>query len=280
MGPKELIKISEMAGLHGISRQTLILYDKNGLLKPVTVSESGYRYYSVDQIPRLRQICLLKEMGVPLSEIRACLDDCSVDAMRGLLARRRASIRSQIETLSRQAEEIEQLDEVYVDAAGKEERIGAPRIVDLPERRALFAPYPSADMDPRKLHLTLMDAWGRLLDAGGVPSQGFGSLLDARDLSGARPLEHAGSIVVLPRELPIDEDELVTLPAGRYVCMYKYAMPYDIEPVRELLNWMADQGLRPAGPIVDSCLLDALFYRDGRAEDFCRLEVLLAADDR
>lgn len=35
METDKLIKISEMAVLHGITRQTLILYDKNGLLKPV-----------------------------------------------------------------------------------------------------------------------------------------------------------------------------------------------------------------------------------------------------
>ena len=30
----DLIRVSEMAALHGVSRQTLILYDRNGLLKP------------------------------------------------------------------------------------------------------------------------------------------------------------------------------------------------------------------------------------------------------
>ena len=53
---KELVKISQMAALNGISRQTLILYDKNGLLKPAYVSELGYRYYSIGQIPQLRLI--------------------------------------------------------------------------------------------------------------------------------------------------------------------------------------------------------------------------------
>ena len=62
----DLIRVSEMAALHGVSRQTLILYDRNGLLKPEHVGANGYRYYSIDQVPRLRLICLLKEMGVPL----------------------------------------------------------------------------------------------------------------------------------------------------------------------------------------------------------------------
>lgn len=49
-----LIKISDMAAMVRVSRQTLILYDKNGLLHPAYVNEAGYRYYSVDQLPYLR----------------------------------------------------------------------------------------------------------------------------------------------------------------------------------------------------------------------------------
>lgn len=65
----EKITISEMSKLHGISRQTLIYYDMIGLFKPESVDSNGYRYYSWRQIPLLREICFLKEAGMPLKEV-------------------------------------------------------------------------------------------------------------------------------------------------------------------------------------------------------------------
>ena len=276
MRDKGLIKISEMASLHGVSRQTLILYDKNGLLKPVEIAENGYRYYSVDQIPRLRQICLLKEMGVPLSDIRAHLEAPTTDSMRALLEGRRQAIAQEQARLEEQLRELNQLDDIFVHVTTKERNAGIPFVLWIPERTALFSPFPQEGMDEKALHLALMDAWGRLLETGAIPSRGFGSLLDADALRSAEPLTGAGSIVIMPRDVPVGHAQLATLPAGEYACMYKHAMPYDVEPAHQLLDWMGEQGLEPAGPVVDRCLLDSVFYDENRTADFCRLEVLIA----
>ena len=234
----DFIRVSEMAALHGVSRQTLILYDRNGLLKPEHVGANGYRYYSIDQVPRLRLICLLKEMGVPLARIGKYLEECSVDGMHELLVERMSQIDAEIDRLRLQQEEIAQLDTIFAATTTREKNANIPHVRRLEERRAIFAPYPTDDMNPKRLHLALMDAWGRLLDAGSIPSCGFGSLLDAEALAGDLPLAGAGSIVILPREVPLGDVEVVTLPAGEYACMYKHSMPYDVQPARELLSWV------------------------------------------
>ena len=272
----DLIRVSEMAALHGVSRQTLILYDRNGLLKPEHVGANGYRYYSIDQVPRLRLICLLKEMGVPLARIGKYLEECSVDGMHELLVERMSQIDAEIDRLRLQQEEIAQLDTIFAATTTREKNANIPHVRRLEERRAIFAPYPTDDMNPKRLHLALMDAWGRLLDAGSIPSCGFGSLLDAEALAGDLPLAGAGSIVILPREVPLGDVEVVTLPAVEYACMYKHSMPYDVQPARELLSWVDGRGMRAAGPVVDHYLLDAVFHTDERTADFCRLEILLA----
>ena len=61
--------ISEMASLFNVSRQTLIYYDKIGLFKPAVVNEKGYRFYSPTQIPLMRLICMLRDLGLELDEI-------------------------------------------------------------------------------------------------------------------------------------------------------------------------------------------------------------------
>ena len=45
-------------------------------------------------------------------------------------------------------------------------------------------------------------------------------------------------------------------PAGEYVCMYKYGMPYDTEHLEKLMQWLAKNNYELAGDIIDVCLLD------------------------
>ena len=146
---RDLIKISEMAGMHGISRQTLILYDRKGLLKPAYVNGNGYRFYSADQIPRLRLICLLKEMGVTLAKIKSFLDAPSTSGMLSLIDERKCAAEQKIEELELQVEELTQLSGIYEHMDTKLADAGLPHIEWLPRRRAAFAPYPDATMDER-----------------------------------------------------------------------------------------------------------------------------------
>lgn len=273
----DLIKISEMAKMCGISRQTLILYDKNGLLKPAYVSETGYRYYSVDQLPYLRLICLLKSLGVTLAELNVFLHEASPDdrpeRAAELLDSRAAEIREQVARLRRQAAEVDQLGELLRHAPTRARNANVPYVEWIEERKAIFVPFPAEEMDAKKLHITLMKAWRELLGADMIPSRGFGSLIRTEALNTEAPLAGAGSIVLLPHDHEVPGATVITLPAGEYVTMYNFSMPYDLEPDRELLAWVREQGLEPQGNIVDCCLLDTVFHTEQHPADFCRVEI-------
>lgn len=273
---RDLIKISEMAGMHGISRQTLILYDRKGLLKPAYVNGSGYRFYSADQIPRLRLICLLKEMGVTLAKIKSFFDAPSPSGMLSLIDERKRAAEQKIEELELQVEELMQLSGIYEHLDAKLADAGLPHIEWLPRRRAAFAPYPDAEMDELKLHLSLMHAWDQVLDAGLLPSKGFGSLLQTAALRGDAPLQGAGSIVLLPRNDVAEELETIELPEGTYVTLYTSSMPYDPKPAGKVLAWMDEHRFVPDRQVVSCCLLDAAMRPEGRDADFCRLEIRIA----
>lgn len=61
--------IAEVARMSGVTSRTLRHYDAIGLLAPAHVGPNGYRYYEVEQLLRLQQILLLRELGLGLSEI-------------------------------------------------------------------------------------------------------------------------------------------------------------------------------------------------------------------
>lgn len=48
------LSVGKMAKSLGVTEQTLRNWDKSGKLKPVYVAESGYRYYTDDQLAKIK----------------------------------------------------------------------------------------------------------------------------------------------------------------------------------------------------------------------------------
>jgi DNA-binding transcriptional MerR regulator len=68
------LTIGEFAAMTHLSVRTLRRYHDSGLLEPVEVdAATGYRYYSAGQIPVAQVIHRLRELDVPLADVRAIL---------------------------------------------------------------------------------------------------------------------------------------------------------------------------------------------------------------
>jgi len=108
-----MFQIGQFSRLGGISAKQLRAYDEIALFRPVWVDpSSGYRYYSPAQLPELRRILALRQLGMPLEEIGALLRGGD---LRSALDRRRADL----ERERRQVEErLSALDISVADDAG------------------------------------------------------------------------------------------------------------------------------------------------------------------
>jgi DNA-binding transcriptional MerR regulator len=92
-----VIKIGDFARLSQVSIVTLRHYDEIGLLKPVAVdSFTGYRYYSVVQLPRLNRILALKDLGFSLEQIEQVLSGLTLDQLRGMLKLKHAEVEQHV----------------------------------------------------------------------------------------------------------------------------------------------------------------------------------------
>lgn len=60
--------------MSGVTSRTLRYYDEIGLLRPARVGSNGYRYYDREQLLRLQQILLLRELGLDLTTIGKVVD--------------------------------------------------------------------------------------------------------------------------------------------------------------------------------------------------------------
>jgi DNA-binding transcriptional MerR regulator len=76
--------VAQLAKLAGVSVRALHHYDEIGLLKPAHVGQNRYRYYGPEELLRLQQILIHRELNIPLREIGAILDAPGFDRLETL----------------------------------------------------------------------------------------------------------------------------------------------------------------------------------------------------
>ncbi|QHQ60469.1 MerR family transcriptional regulator [Anaerocolumna sedimenticola] len=109
-----MFKIGDFAKLNRVTVAALRHYDAIGLLRPETTDNfTGYRYYSVSQMPKLNRIITLKELGFSLDEISLILNHKSGDTLKLLLQLKYNEIKSKLEEEQSRLTRIETFMKLY-----------------------------------------------------------------------------------------------------------------------------------------------------------------------
>lgn len=262
MTRKHFFTAGEMAQLHGISKQTLLFYDKKGVFSPAYVdSKNGYRYYSAAQLPTLDTILMLKEIGLSLLEIRAYLDGRNgvgtavyMEEQKRLLEDEIAHRKRIVKRLSKKIETLRAL------------QTGAGDIAFFTQPYAQYlAMHPVApphtlfdvDLATKQLLLCCADAqvgYEYLLGVTvPVPSILRGAYTAAEyaflPLS-ERPKNTCGAFLVHKK------------PAGEYLCGYHKGTYETIgETYERMIAFLHQNGLSPCGYSYEYCVLDSFTSR-------------------
>lgn len=104
-----MLKIGEFAQLSQVTVKTLHHYDDMGLIKPAQIdSATSYRYYTIEQLPRIHRIMALKELGLSLEQIGVMLDEeLPTEQIRGMLRLKQAEIQQQVQETQKQLSMVE-----------------------------------------------------------------------------------------------------------------------------------------------------------------------------
>ncbi len=93
-----MLTVTKLARQCGLSRSTLLYYEAVGLLKPPARTAGGYRTFDAKSEARLRQICVYRNAGLRLADIREILDRPQTSAS-AVLTRRLAELDAEVERL-------------------------------------------------------------------------------------------------------------------------------------------------------------------------------------
>ena len=99
---KDLLSISQLAKLRGLTTETLRHYDRIGLFSPVYIDpETNYRYYSILQYEQLGTIKELRQLDFSLEEIKEFFHNRSVDHSLEILKHRYEELHKELLVLKK-----------------------------------------------------------------------------------------------------------------------------------------------------------------------------------
>jgi DNA-binding transcriptional MerR regulator len=227
--PRAVFRISAFAALAGVSAKLLRAWDSAGLFRPIWVDgASGYRWYSAAQLPELRRILALRDLGVPIPELVRLV--AGGDDLAAVLERRRAALETERQGLDRRLRALD------IQLAGTTDIVVRP--VEA-ERVATYPVGPEGDEEPA---FEAVEAWVR--DHGRRAGRPPGTLLDDADRPATVFVPIRGPLPVVE---PIEVRRLPPLRVASIIHRGSYAgMPAATEA---LDRWVRSSGWGPAGPM-------------------------------
>ena len=256
---KSVFTIGETAKIHHISKQTLIFYDKKGLLKPSYVDEnSGYRYYSIEEFAALDVILFLKFLGLSLEKIKRYLTDRNVEKSIGVLEKQKQVVEKNMAKLKAVRAKINSSLSVYEDYKDWADKKG-PFIKKRKAQHALWLdieyPYGDEQVDLSLKRLVLfVEQEDYLAD------YSMGSIIKQEDLlSGS--LKYTSTFIIINKA--VSNDNYLKLSAGNYATIYHHGPYENIKTSYDkLLHFIKDEGYMLDGDLKEYLIFDVYVVKD------------------
>ena len=136
----------ELAKLCGVSVRTVQYYDFREILAPSQLSEGGRRLYSEEDLKRMRVICYLRELGMPINSIKQLLQEEDPGSVLMLLLDEQEKVLQQ--ELQERQEKLQRVEQLKREIKGIEQ-FSVESIGDI-----AYAMENKKKL--RKLHMTLL----------------------------------------------------------------------------------------------------------------------------
>ncbi len=108
-----LLKIGQIAAFFNVSVKAIRIYEKKGIIIPAKIApDTGYRYYTADQVQTLAALLELKALGFSLSEIKSIISGGINDSdLVAALVRKRLAWQDAIASAQNKIDAIDRITE-------------------------------------------------------------------------------------------------------------------------------------------------------------------------
>lgn len=246
----------QICKIFGITKQTLLFYDKTDILKPRYINRSnGYRYYTLGQFDLLYLILSLRETGVPLREIKSLLAQRTVNKTITILANQITEIQNKIVNLQTAKNRLDK-NLAQIKEIGAVKDFAEFRVQAVPAQQLLAMPVQYVDGFP-DYNLTLLKITERMANHSTPFSWKVGCI------TALEPPEDGKEEMFVVLDSAIADQYVKLKPAGNYLCTYHYGL-YDTlnTTYDKLFACIKSNHLIRIGDIYENYIINSLATED------------------
>ncbi|MCJ2166184.1 MULTISPECIES: MerR family transcriptional regulator [unclassified Pseudodesulfovibrio] len=138
--------VGRLAKKHGLSRSTLLYYDRIGLLRPDGHAKGEYRQYSAQDHARLTRICEYRRAGISLDDIARMLDEPAATGMAEVLENR-------LTELNREMDGLREQQRLVAGLLGRSDLLNEAGVMDKATWVSLLSAAGFSEQDMRRWHV-------------------------------------------------------------------------------------------------------------------------------
>ena len=250
---KNRYKISEIAKIFNISRQTLIFYHKKNILVPNIIDEeNGYRYYSNEQIWDLFFLLTLKKAGFSLEEIKRYVEIKNSDESIMFLENKINEIDKKISELKKSKKTIlKKLENIrdFSSTSTKEEEFKIEEIEDI--RWYSIDMKDETDEGEMATNYEKLNSFAKkysIDDVEYITMTEIKNIESVKVDGGIVPVKKVG--IVIPKNMVIEKSEELML--GKVISI-KYNNPYSnlVKTYQNLKSYIEKNGYKTYGYAIE-----------------------------
>lgn len=269
--------IGEISKMFNISTQTLRLYDKLDLLKPAYInSESGYRYYSVDQFIKLDSIKMCKTMGLSLEEIKKLINrDNSIESMLDIIIKQKEVIGEKIRILENMKLHLSNFEGRIKEFVNAE----IDNIVLVYNKERYYIKYDYVSETQEELEMNLRKV---ILDAekkfGGILSNDIGFRISYDDFVKHDKVVVKEQSIHLFNNIKYKDENMMIMPEGTYLTMYITNNSFDNRTYyNKMIKFAKDNNIQVAGDFIETDII-ARVDKEGMGNNLSKIELMCVKD--
>ncbi|MCU5221324.1 MULTISPECIES: MerR family transcriptional regulator [Bacillus cereus group] len=247
--------IGEMAKMHNIAESTLRYYDEKGIFHPSTVDpQTNYRYYTIDQFSLLDTIKFLRQLNIPLKEIKKYIDERNPAYALNLLEKQQEMMLKKQREIEYALAKMEHRIHLIKEATkAKAEQMV---IKEIPQRKITaiaVAPDTTDDMFEYYIH-SLQKNMRQMDDS--LFSGDIGVTVAKKGLM-QNEFQAYSSVFILLDYMPFQVQSSDEIKEGLYACSYHHG-PYEETGAtyKELLSYIDQEGYEVSGDAIEIGLID------------------------
>lgn len=230
------------ADYFGISKDTLLYYDRTGLFSPDHIADNGYRVYTSAQIEHFWALLVLRDSGVPIKELKEYFDHPNPELLGSIVEERIDAVDEETRRLHQTRLQLEQMQAV-IQEIDKANKVGNQILFEEVSIEPMSFGARNEEIGP-----TSSEAWNRLYDEFVAKTDldktaRVGSIINKADLLRGN-FSHVECVLAITPKRSKKKSRKPELAAVRY-----WRGPYESVPAcyPEIISRIESEGLVVAG---------------------------------